>query len=67
MTTFNVEKMNCGGCARHVTKTVQKLQPDAQVTVDLEAKKVEVSPTPADIEAMVAAITAAGYSASVAA
>ena len=67
MTTFNVEKMNCAGCARHVTKTVQKLQPDAQVNVGLEAKKVEISPAPVDVEAMAAAITAAGYPASVAA
>lgn len=60
MYELNVENMTCGGCARHVTKSVQALDGNAKVDVDLGAKKVCVD-TSADLQAVVAAITDAGY------
>ncbi|MBI3274626.1 MAG: metal-transporting ATPase, partial [Methylocystis sp.] len=66
-TTFDVQKMTCGGCANHVTKAVQAAQPGAEVKVDLAAGKVEVSPSPENPAALAKAITDAGYPARVAA
>jgi len=60
MYELNVENMTCGGCARHVTKSVQELDGHARVDVDLAAKTVRVD-TSADLQAVVAAITEAGY------
>ncbi len=34
---FRIENMTCGGCARSVTKTIQKVDPAAEVEVDLDA------------------------------
>jgi Cu+-exporting ATPase len=60
-TVFNVEKMSCGGCAKHVTKAVQSVSPGAEVNVDLASGKVTVSPSPADATAVAKAVTDAGY------
>jgi Cu+-exporting ATPase len=61
MTVFQVEKMTCNGCARHVTKAIQSIQSAAQVNVDLASGKVEVTPSPADPAVVAKAITEAGY------
>jgi Cu+-exporting ATPase len=66
-TTFDVKKMTCGGCVKHVAKAVQAAQPGAEVNVDLATGKVEVSPSPQDPAALAKAITDAGYPAQVAA
>lgn len=60
-TMFQVEKMTCHNCARHVTKAVQSVQSAAQVNVDLASGKVEVSPSPSDPAVIAKAITEAGY------
>jgi copper chaperone len=39
---FRIENMTCGGCARSVTRTIQKLDPDAEVAIDVEERLVEV-------------------------
>lgn len=65
MTTFEVEKMRCKGCAQHVVEAVQAAQPGANVIVDLVAGKVAVSPAPADAERLIGAIAEAGYTARV--
>lgn len=60
MTAFNVEKMSCEHCAKRVTQAVQKIEPNAKVTVDIKAARVEVDKV-ADAAKIAAAITAAGY------
>jgi copper chaperone CopZ len=64
MMELNVENMTCGGCVRHVTKSVQSIDANAKVEVDLAAKRVRVD-SGADVQAVVAAIADAGYPASV--
>jgi len=60
MYELQVEGMSCGGCVRSVTKSVQALDGNATVDVDLAAKKVRVD-TQASLDAVQAAISDAGY------
>ena len=60
---FTVNEMHCGHCAGVVTKTVQQLDPQARVAVELSTKKVVVESTQPR-EAIVHALSAAGYPAS---
>jgi copper chaperone CopZ len=60
-TIFLVEGMSCDKCAARVIKAIQALAPGAQVRVDLEGRRVIVSPRAADPRAMARAITEAGY------
>jgi Cu+-exporting ATPase len=60
MYELTVEDMSCGHCVGRVTKSVQALDQDAKVEVDLATKKVKVDST-ADIDRIAAAIVAAGY------
>ena len=39
---FRIDTMTCGSCARSVTRTIQKLDPAAQVDIDLGSHLVEV-------------------------
>lgn len=64
MYEIDVEKMTCGGCASRVKKSVQEIDRDAKIEVDLAAKKVRVE-TDADVNAVAAAISGAGYPATV--
>ena len=66
MTMFKVDKMSCGGCVKHVTKAIQSVESGASVTVDLATGKVEVTPAPQDAQAVIRAITEAGYPAAIA-
>jgi Cu+-exporting ATPase len=63
---FDVEKMSCQNCVKHVTKAVQGVQAGAQVQVELSTGKVTVTPSPADPAAVAKAIQDAGYPAKVA-
>jgi copper chaperone len=45
MLTFSVPDMSCGGCANAITRAVQKLDPQAVVRPDLEAKQVMIDTT----------------------
>ena len=65
-TVFDVEKMSCQNCAKHVTKAVQGVEPGAQVQVELSTGKVTVTPSPANPAAIAKAIGDAGYPAKVA-
>jgi Cu+-exporting ATPase len=60
---FEVQKMFCQGCARHVVEAVEAAQPGAEVRVDLATKQVEVSPPPENPNRLIEAIGAAGYEA----
>jgi copper chaperone len=39
---FRIDNMTCGGCARSVTRSIQKLDPGAEVEIDVEARLVDV-------------------------
>ena len=60
MITFEVPGMTCGHCARTITNALQEIDPAAQVTVDLAAKRVAVTST-ATAERLRTAIQEAGY------
>ena len=58
---FNVQGMTCGHCERAVALAVKTLDPQAAVTVDRAAGKVEVDSSQPR-EAIAAAIAEEGYS-----
>jgi copper chaperone len=60
MYELQVEGMTCGGCVRSVTKSVQAVDRNAKVDVDLDSKKVRVDSS-ANLEAVMAAIAGAGF------
>lgn len=60
MHELQIEGMTCGGCANRVKRSVQAVDSNAKVDVDLASKKVRVE-TSADIEKIKAAVVAAGY------
>ncbi len=62
---LRIENMTCGGCARGVTKAIQKVDPAAEVRIDVDARSVEVR-TEASPEALAAALDAAGFPAAAA-
>jgi len=57
---FKVETMTCGHCVRAVTEALQSVDPAAQVSVDLAAKKVTVDSSLPRVE-LAAALADAGY------
>jgi copper chaperone len=60
MLRLTVEGMSCGHCVRSVTEAVKRVDPKAEVRVDLQAKRVEAE-TAADPKVIMGAITDAGY------
>lgn len=60
MYELQVEGMTCGGCVRGVTRSVQSIDSNARVDVDLAAKKVRID-TQASLDAVTLAISEAGY------
>jgi copper chaperone len=57
---FNVPAISCGHCVKAVTEAVKQTDPDAQVSVDLESKKVTVQTTQ-ERDTVAAALAEAGY------
>lgn len=60
MSVFNVEGMSCQHCVQAVTQAVQRTDPAAQVTIDLDTGMVNVTGAGSDA-AVRAAIDDAGY------
>ena len=60
MIELNVKGMMCGGCAGNVEKAIKRLDPAAEVKIDLATGKVSVVTT-TDKAAVSEAIAAAGY------
>jgi copper chaperone len=60
MYELQVEGMTCGGCANSVKKSVQAVDSNAKVEVDLGSKKVRID-TKVDIDQVKAAVIQAGY------
>jgi len=60
MIELTLPTMTCGHCVRTVTETVQRIDADAKLQIDLPAHRVQIeSPRPADD--FVAALTEEGY------
>ena len=57
---FDVEGMSCNHCAKAVTQAVQRLDPQAQVLVDLSGKKVTIESSQSR-DALAQAIADEGY------
>jgi Cu+-exporting ATPase len=60
MYELTVEGMSCAHCVGRVTKTVQGLDQEAKVEIDLPTKKVRIE-SRAELEKIAAAIDEAGY------
>jgi copper chaperone len=60
MYELQVEKMSCGHCVNAVTKSVQAIDAQAKVDVDLAQRMVRVQ-SAAELAKIVAAIADAGY------
>lgn len=57
---FIIDAMHCDGCARGVTRAVQRVDATAQITIDIPSRRVDVSST-ADSASIAAALDAAGF------
>ena len=60
---FHVTGMTCGHCERAVKTAVQQVDPQAVVTIDRAANRVDVDST-ANKQALAQAITEEGYAVS---
>ena len=60
MQVFNVEKMMCGGCVASATKAIEALEGVESVEVSLDDKQARVEGS-VSADAVIAALTAAGY------
>jgi len=60
MTEFEVQGMSCQHCVAAVTRSIQEIDPQAQVRVDLERGKVAVESAQSE-QALKDAIDEAGY------
>ena len=58
--TFTVTGMTCGHCERAVKNAVQQLDPQAQVSIDRAANRVDIESAQAR-EALAKAIAEEGY------
>lgn len=58
---LGVDGMACEGCARSVVRAITQLDPAAQVSVDLAAKRVTIRTAGRELPEYKAAVTAAGY------
>lgn len=63
---FNVPDMSCGHCQQTIEAALGKLDAAAEVSVDLELRQVGVKSQAAEVNAIVAALGAVGFVASMA-
>lgn len=63
MPEFVLPDMTCGHCVKSVTQTVQQVDPQAQVAVDLPSHRVTITSaaTTLDTVRLAQALTDAGY------
>ena len=60
MIALTIPKIRCGGCVASVEKAIHGVDASAEITADIEARRVEVT-TEADRQALLSALDAAGY------
>ena len=60
MTKLTIPDMSCGHCAGVITKAIKELDQDASVAFDMHNRMVQVE-TSQPQDAVVKALTAAGY------
>ncbi len=60
MPSFELPDMICGHCVKAVTQTLQRLDPVAQLKIDLPTHRVEVD-SQLPREQLAAALAGAGY------
>jgi len=58
--SFSVPDMSCGHCAQTITKAVRSVDGDADIRIDLDAKRVTVESGSGEA-ALAAAIEEAGF------
>lgn len=61
---FRIDNMTCGGCARGITKAIQSIDPEAEVSADVPARLVDVRSERPAAEIAVALVSA-GFQAAV--
>lgn len=64
MLQLHVPDMSCGHCVATITKSVQALDPSADIKTDLTSRTVSIE-TKADADKITAALDEAGYPATV--
>ena len=57
---FQIDKMNCGGCARSVTQAIESLDPEAEVEATPATRRVMVKSN-LPREAFLPVLAEAGY------
>jgi len=62
MMQFKVPDMTCAGCAKAVTGAIQRVDPKAAVTIDLDTKMVSVASATVD-DMLMEAVRDAGFTA----
>jgi copper chaperone CopZ len=60
MIALTIPNIRCGGCIASVEKAIHAVDASAQITADIEARRVEVT-TSADRQTLLTALDAAGY------
>ncbi len=60
MTTLHIPDMSCGHCKATVEKTIHAIDPDAIITFDMDARRIELTSSAA-IPDVQAALADAGY------
>lgn len=60
MIALTIPKIRCGGCVASVEKAIHAVDASAQITADIEARRVEVT-TSAECQTLLIALDAAGY------
>lgn len=63
MIELTLKDMTCGHCVRTVTQTLQKLDPQARVDIDLPSQRVRIE-TEQPLEVVRQALAEEGYPAS---
>ena len=61
MSTFQVNDMTCGHCARTIRNALGALDPQAKVSIDVGSRRVEVDSARATAAQLRSAIEQAGY------
>ncbi len=60
MIELTISDMTCGGCVASITRVVKGLDPEAVIHADVESRRVSIESL-TDTDAVVAAISNAGY------